>query len=116
MKRFAMALFSAPLAAAAVRIVLKRRSAGQQEDVVLRDREPREDAGAPPSDEKAGSVVEHEHTCDCGAAYRYTGEGRHRVYWKADASVSDPVLDDACVECGKPLPGGHPRETAEQSS
>ena len=68
-----------------------------------------------PGGEDTGAATEPtEFTCECGATYRFTGEGRHRVYWKADASKDDPVLDGQCVECGKPLPGHHPREDADE--
>ena len=101
--------------AAVVRKLLSSRSSGgATDDLTIRDRGPREDAGAPPSDAPATETVEHEYTCDCGTAYRFTGEGRHRVFWKADSSVNDPVLSGVCAECGKPLPGQHPREQEEQ--
>jgi hypothetical protein len=43
-------------------------------------------------------------TCACGTKYRSAGLGRHQVHWLADAPEDDPVLGDACVECGRPLP------------
>src|SRR3954447_8701378 len=43
-------------------------------------------------------------TCECGQAYRITGQGRHRVYWPAGAEAGEPVLDGACVNCERPLP------------
>ena len=52
------------------------------------------------------------YTCECGAEYRVTGQGRHRVYWKAGASPEDPVMGGRCTECEQPLPGEHAVETA----
>lgn len=46
-----------------------------------------------------------EWTCECGQAYRVTGEGRHRVYWAAGAPEDDPVMGGQCVACERPLPG-----------
>jgi hypothetical protein len=43
-------------------------------------------------------------TCECGQAYRVTGQGRHRVYWPAGADKADAVLDQQCVSCKRPLP------------
>jgi hypothetical protein len=68
----------------------------------------RDEAGAPSSsvapDDPAGEVVDREWKCDCGETYRVSGEGRHRVYWRGDATVSDPVMSGACVSCDRPLP------------
>jgi hypothetical protein len=44
-------------------------------------------------------------SCECGQAYRVTGEGRHRVFWAAEASEDDPVMGGRCVRCERPLPG-----------
>lgn len=41
--------------------------------------------------------------CQCGEEYRHRGEGRHRVFWPADATVSDPVMSDACPKRDTPL-------------
>jgi hypothetical protein len=49
---------------------------------------------------------EQTYTCRCGTTYRVSGTDRHRVYWPAGAPDDKPVLGDACVECGAPLPGG----------
>jgi hypothetical protein len=46
-----------------------------------------------------------EWTCECGQAYRVTGEGRHRVHWTAGAPEDDPVMGGRCVACERPLPG-----------
>ncbi len=55
---------------------------------------------------RAGSRVapEREWTCECGQGYRIAGEGRHRVYWRGDAAVNDPVIDGTCVSCERALP------------
>jgi hypothetical protein len=49
-------------------------------------------------------------SCECGQAYRVSGEGRHRVYWLVDAPEADPVMGSTCVNCERPLPAGaeHP--------
>ncbi len=49
-------------------------------------------------------VVEQEFRCECGEGYRVSGEGRHRVYWPADATAKDPLLDPKCAACGRELP------------
>ena len=66
----------------------------------------REDAGAPPSDKPVDESVGTERTCECGQAYRVSGEGRHRVYWLQGASANDPVIGDSCPECDRELPAG----------
>jgi hypothetical protein len=43
-------------------------------------------------------------TCQCGQAYRVTGQGRHRVFWPAGADKAEPVISGACVNCERPLP------------
>ena len=57
-----------------------------------------------------GIEVQDTYACGCGAQYRMSGMDRHRVFWPAGASESDPVLGDRCLSCDAPLPGGH--ETA----
>lgn len=121
MRRFSV-LLPVAVAAAIVAFLLRRMRGGADTGAVeafeTSSRTPNENAGAPPSDEPATETVEHSYTCDgCQTEYRVSGEGRHTVYWKADSSVSDPVLDGACVECGKPLPGHHPVEdrTADEA-
>jgi len=110
------------VAAAAVVAFLLRRLRGGKEPAVpaVSSREPRPDAGAPPSDKPAADTVESTYACEgCATEYRVSGEGRHRVYWKAGASIADAVLDGKCVECGKPLPGHHPapgREGDEETA
>jgi hypothetical protein len=57
--------------------------------------------------EDRSAAVETTYSCDCGAVYRVSGTDRHRVYWPAEASASDPVLGDRCIRCDAPLPVGH---------
>jgi hypothetical protein len=45
--------------------------------------------------------------CQCGQAYRISGEGRHRLYWPEGAGERDAVMDGCCVNCRRPLPGKH---------
>jgi hypothetical protein len=56
----------------------------------------------------AGRVViaeaEERYTCACGAEYRVSGAGRHRVFWAVDAPAGDPVLEDRCPACERPWP------------
>jgi hypothetical protein len=106
-------------AAAVVAFLLRRmRSGGDEAPPAFEasSRAPRPDAGAPPADDPATEKVEETYTCECGTEYRVSGEGRHRVYWKSDASVSDPVIDGRCVECERPLPGHHPAEEPSESA
>jgi hypothetical protein len=52
-----------------------------------------------------GSPAEPQaYTCSCGARYRTSGAGRHRVYWPDDAPDDQPVLGDKCPSCGEALP------------
>jgi hypothetical protein len=71
---------------------------------VLRRR--RRDRAVPPAGRAiAGAPSEQQtYTCECGRKYRTSGTGRHRVYWPADAPDDQPVLGDACPECGTKLP------------
>ncbi len=55
-------------------------------------------------DDPAEKIVDRSWSCECGQSYRITGEGRHRVYWRSDASVADPVIDGTCTSCERPLP------------
>ena len=41
--------------------------------------------------------------CECGKAYRVGGAGRHRVIWPEGSDEREDLLEDACVECGRPL-------------
>ena len=66
----------------------------------------RRDHDAPPAGRAiAGAPSEPQtYTCTCGRTYRTSGTGRHRVYWPADAPDDQPVMGDACRECGTALP------------
>ncbi len=47
-----------------------------------------------------------EYRCECGHALRVFGGGRHRVYFElADSRLDDPIMDRACPQCGRGLPG-----------
>jgi hypothetical protein len=50
-----------------------------------------------------GGGEPQEWQCVCGQKFRVVGEGRHRVFWLPDAPPSEPVLDDRCPNCGRPL-------------
>jgi hypothetical protein len=86
----------AALAAAGAALLRRRRSEGA---------DLRPAPGSAPSQEPATTVVNQDWSCECGQAYRVSGEGRHRIYWLPDAPVSDPVTDGRCASCGRELPG-----------
>ncbi len=71
---------------------------------ILRRR--RRERSVPPAGRTiAGAPSEPQtYTCSCGQEYRTSGTGRHRVYWPADAPDDQPVMGDACPECGTALP------------
>ena len=83
--------------AAAIGAVTRRR---RQSPAAPQHRDPRDVA----PDAPVAEAVDNEWSCECGKAYRFTGMGRHRVYWPAEATVADPVLDNQCVECERPFP------------
>jgi hypothetical protein len=45
-----------------------------------------------------------EWSCQCGQSFRIQGQGRHRVFWLADADAGDPVIGAVCPACERPLP------------
>jgi len=50
--------------------------------------------------------VHGERHCECGHVLRVFGLGRHRVYFeRGDAQLDNPVMDRACPQCGRGLPG-----------
>jgi hypothetical protein len=49
------------------------------------------------------AAPEQRWTCACGAEYRVTGAGRHRVYWPADGSEREALMSSECPHCGRPL-------------
>jgi hypothetical protein len=96
------------LGGAGVALGLRRRGRGGQDL--------RAAPGSPPSQEAATKVVQQEWTCQCGQAYRVSGEGRHRIYWLPDAPVSDPVTTGRCANCERELPGDQASPVDEQAS
>lgn len=55
-------------------------------------------------DHAAGSTEPDQRwTCACGAEYRFTGAGRHQVFWPADGDARDAVMSKDCPQCGRPL-------------
>jgi len=53
-----------------------------------------------------GDAARSEWTCGCGRRFRFSGAGRHRVYWAEDAPPGQPVVGDRCPSCERPLPAG----------
>ena len=54
-------------------------------------------------------VARREYRCECGHTLRFSGGGRHRVYFElTDATLEQPVMDRACPRCGRGLPGKNP--------
>jgi hypothetical protein len=82
MKRLSLILLAGGAVAAAVARVLQRRGG---------------DAPDPHAEEQRW-------TCACGAEYRVSGTGRHRVFWPADGGAADVVMGSDCPSCGRPLP------------
>jgi hypothetical protein len=87
--RTAVALAGGLLGAGAAAAAWKRRSA----TTTTTTTSGRDDGGGEPQ----------EWQCVCGQKFRVVGEGRHRVFWLPDAPPSEPVLDDRCPNCGRPL-------------
>ncbi len=53
-----------------------------------------------------GGPTQREYHCDCGNRLRVWGLGRHRVYFEtAPDRLGQPVIDRACPQCGRGLPG-----------
>jgi hypothetical protein len=50
------------------------------------------------------SGPETEWTCACGQQFRFTGTGRHRIYWRVESGPEDPVVGQRCPSCDRPLP------------
>ncbi len=49
---------------------------------------------------------EPSYRCECGCVLRIFGGGRHRVYFELDNHrLDDPVMNGACPQCGRGLPG-----------
>jgi predicted RNA-binding Zn-ribbon protein involved in translation (DUF1610 family) len=49
----------------------------------------------------------HAYSCpECGHVLRFSGLGRHRVYFDlGDERLDDPVTNRVCPDCGHGLPG-----------
>lgn len=60
--------------------------------------------GAPTAGRTPIVATEERYTCECGVVYGVSGVGRHRVFWPADATVADAVLEDHCPACGRAWP------------
>jgi hypothetical protein len=106
-RRTASRLAALPLllaAAGAAGVLVRRRRPAGGSDL------PPATVPAPPSDAPAAKEVEQTWQCQCGQEYRVSGEGLHRVYWVAGASVGEPVMDGRCPNCERALPGEHPEE------
>ena len=54
-------------------------------------------------DTEPSPASERHWTCACGAEYRVTGAGRHRVYWPAGGDEREAVMSSECPNCGRPL-------------
>jgi hypothetical protein len=55
-------------------------------------------------DDAAGSAApEQRWTCACGAEYRVTGTGRHRVYWPVEGDEREALMSSECPQCGRVL-------------
>jgi len=54
----------------------------------------------------AGAPARRPWRCRCGQDYLFSGRGRHRIYWPADARPYEPVLGQNCPRCGAELPTG----------
>jgi hypothetical protein len=42
--------------------------------------------------------------CECCQRFSVAGRDRHRIYWLEGAAQDDPVLDNRCPSCDRPLP------------
>jgi hypothetical protein len=98
-------LLGGAAAGAGVALVRRRRGRLTAEPAVPG---PAASTPGPVSDDPVTERVDQEWTCQCGQAYRISGEGLHRVYWLPDASIADPVMDGRCANCGRALPGEQP--------
>ena len=56
-----------------------------------------------PATTGAGGSERREWRCLCGQELRVAGDGRHRVFWLADAALDDPILGDLCPSCERDL-------------
>jgi hypothetical protein len=52
------------------------------------------------------ATAAREYRCECGHVLQVFGLGRHRVYFPPDnVRLDDPVMNGACPDCGRALPG-----------
>jgi hypothetical protein len=54
-------------------------------------------------DAEPSPAPERRWTCACGAEYKVTGAGRHRVYWPVDGDERQAVMSSECPNCGRSL-------------
>ena len=109
-RRTAALLTAAVVAAAGGAAAIRRRRGRTDADATstgAQTTQPAPVIPGPPSRDAVTKAVDQTWSCECGQEYRVQGEDRHRIYWLADASVSDPVLESQCPECGRPLPREH---------
>lgn len=64
----------------------------------------RRQGGTPAAERTPIVEAEQRYDCDCGARYGVSGAGRHLVFWPADGTPADAVLEDHCPACGRPWP------------
>lgn len=65
-------------------------------------RQKRRDA---PRAERTPTVeIDRAYTCECGARYGVSGAGRHLVFWPADGTPADAILEGHCPACERPWP------------
>ena len=80
--------------------VATEQGAGQVESA------PGSNAAPAESPPRAGSQRPDQYRCECGHVLRVFGGGRHRRYFEVtDARLDEPVMDRACPQCGRGLPG-----------
>ena len=80
---------AAAVAAAAAAVVADARRGGSLGRRLLRR-----------GDEPGGATM---WSCACGERLRTVGVGRHQVHWLAEAPEDEPLLEDTCPACGRPL-------------
>ena len=49
------------------------------------------------------TAQDEEIRCECGKAYVVSGAGRHRVIWPEGSDKREALLEEECLECGRPL-------------
>lgn len=81
----------------------KPRAAGSDHDTQAAETKPNAEV-ADQAPEPSGDAVGAEWSCECGEAFKVSGQGRHRVFWPDGAEASDPVIGTTCPACDRPLP------------